>query len=419
MICTFNLDTLDSSAGRHERTSKPGSPAQIWLSRSLADFSAIWPRSNEPRAARCYAFQYADILELRCATIAAARNVETLFLAVVDTEGNPLMLLPWGIERRWGVRILTFLDGGLCDYNTPVVFPDTESWGENEVCLVWRGLQRILPLFDIAILDKMPSQIGDLSNPLNLLGTGSFPSSGHAATLSGTWPEFESNRLPHRKDSRRLRRRLEERGRPSFEIATTPEQFDSLLAALIRQKLRHHRETFTVAGFEQPGYRAFVTQTTHCLPAGMPVHLSALKLDDAIIAVHWGYLVGRRFYYLIASYEGDLFRSFSPGRILLEHLLKWSFDHGVEIFDFGVGDEDYKTEYCDVIIPLRIAMRPITLRGIEYLVGLRVRDRITRKVRNTAVGRSLKRVFRPRTIRSEQRAECCRKRNSDTSRGGR
>jgi len=305
-----------------------------------------------------------------------------------------MMLLPWAIERRWGVRVLSFLDGGLSDYNAPVIFPAAQHWGEDEMRIVWQGLQRILPPFDVAILDKMPEQVSDFSNPLNLLATAPFPLSGHAATLSGNWREFQANLLPKRQDSRRQRRRLEQRGSLTFEIAATPEQFDAMLAALIRQKVHHHRETLTVAGFDQPGYRAFVTQMTHRLSALVPVHLSALKIDGMIIAAHWGYVAGSRFYYLIPSYETGIFRSFSPGRILLEYLLEWSYANGVEVFDFGLGDEIYKTEYCDVLIPLRIAAMPANLRGAVYLIALNAREKVASKIRDTRFGRSLKRLVR-------------------------
>jgi CelD/BcsL family acetyltransferase involved in cellulose biosynthesis len=414
MIERLKLET----PGSHDPGSKPGSPAQILLSRNLADLNAFWPRSNEGHLAQCYAFQYADILEVRCATIAAARKLETFFLAVVDTQGQPLMLLPWAIERRWGVRVLSFLDGGLSDYNAPIIFPAAQRWGEDDMRSIWQGLRRILPPFDIAILDKMPENVGDVPNPLNLLGTVPLLSSGHATTLAGSWREFEAQRLPRRQDSRRKRRRLQDRGALSFEIATNPEQFDVLLAALIRQKVRHHRETLTIAGFDQPGYRAFVTQITHQLPAGSPVHLSALKLGDMIIAAHWGYVAGGRFYYLIPSYEAGMFRSFSPARILLEHLLEWSYAHGVTVFDFGLGDESYKTEYCDVLISLRIAAKPVNLLGAMYLLAMSTRERIAIHIRDTSLGMALKRVVRRDRSGAEQHAECAEEEELTTAGSG-
>ena len=397
MIHKLSLESSERISAAPARTSQPGNPDQIWLTHTLSDFNDFWPRSQQLKAARCYAFQCADILEVRCRTIALARKIETLFVAVLDAERNPLLLLPLGIERRHGVRILTFLDGGLSDYNSPVVFPGVREWAEDDVRMLWRRLQEILPPFDIAILDKMPKWIGDLPNPLILLDTSPFPSSGHAITLSGTWNEFEASRLPgSRKHRRYYHRRLEERGKLTFEIATNPEQFDTFLQALIRQKIRRHRETRTIAGFDRPDYRSFVTEATHCLPAPYPIHLSVLKSDDTIVAAHWGYVVGSRFYGLIASHERGTWRTLSLGHILIEYLLQWSFAHGIEVFDLGIGDEAYKFQYCDVMIPLHVATIPVTFRGVAYSIERNITEKLKSSLRGTRAGEVLKSIVRRR-----------------------
>lgn len=96
------------------------------------------------------------------------------------------------------------------------------------------------------------------------------------------------------------------------------------------------------------------------------VHLSALKLDDTILAAHWGYVVGGRFYYLMPSFEGGDWNRYSADRLLIEHLLEWSFERGLEAFDFTVGDEDYKSEFCDLTIPLYSAIMLVSVSGRIY-----------------------------------------------------
>jgi CelD/BcsL family acetyltransferase involved in cellulose biosynthesis len=401
MIHKLSLESTPGASASRDRVPSPGTAAQIWLSSRLSDFSAVWPHTLQLNGARCYAFQCADILEVRCKTIARARRIETLFAAVVDADSNPLMLLPLGIERRHGVRVLSFLDGGLSDYNSPVVFPATRNWGVNEVRSIWQALQRILPSFNLAILEKMPEQIGDLRNPLTLLGTSRLPVSGHAMTLSGTWDEFVAKRLPHRRSRRRYRRQLEERGKLTFETAKQPEQFGAFLTTLIRQKIRRHRETLTVAGFDQPGYRSFVKEVTDSLPTPVPIHLSALKSDQTVIAAHWGYVVGSRFYYMIPSYEGDAWRAFAPGHLLTEELIQWSFANGIDVFDFGIGDEDYKLEYCDVVIPLHIASIPVTFKGVAYCAALKVTEKLKRRLKTTRAGGILKSILRGRPSKQD------------------
>jgi CelD/BcsL family acetyltransferase involved in cellulose biosynthesis len=351
-------------------------PAQIWLTRDVRDFEAFWPRSNHLGEARCWAFQCANILEVWCDTIGAGRETQVLFVAVIDALNRPLALFPLGIERRLGVRILTFLDGGVSDYNAPVLFVGSREWDAEIVRTVWRGLLKILPPFDIAVLEKIPEHVGDLPNPLMHLAMRPYLTCGYAANLSESWESFAATRLPHRQDSRRQRRRLSELGAIKFEVATTAEEYTTFLDAMIRQKSRRYIETRRADGFERPGYRAFFAETTRRLYQDQLIHLSALKLDDTIIAAHWGYVVGARFYYLMPSYESGEFRRYSTGRILLEHLLEGCFAQGLEVFDFGIGNEEYKAEYCDRVITLHATEIPITHVGRAWSLARGTKRRL-------------------------------------------
>jgi CelD/BcsL family acetyltransferase involved in cellulose biosynthesis len=357
---------------------KSAVPGEIWLTSDFQELAFFWPRTDRLGEARCHAFQCADLLEVWCSTIASARRTHCLFTAIVNGDGDPLMLLALGIERRHSLRILGFLDGGMCDYGAPIVFPGVQQWDASTVETLWQHLRQIIPPFDIAILKKMPADIGDLRNPLLLLGTTPCPTSCHAVTLTGTWDEFAANRLPRRQDSRRRRRQLTQRGRLSFEIATTPDQRENALRTLMRQKGSWYVNRFGINLFNRPGVRAYLGAATSRLPSPRPLHISTLKLDDRIISVHWGYVVGRRFYQFLPSYEADMHRH-GPGRLLHEHLIEWSFAHRLDFFDFGIGDEQYKNEYCDVTVALYRVARPITFKGLLYiwLVALRARTRTT------------------------------------------
>src|SRR5262249_6194605 len=134
---------------------------ELWLTSAITDFREFWPSTHQSHAARYYAFQCADILELKCKTIAIARNVTPLFVAIFDRTRKPVMLISLAIERRHGVRILMFLDGGLSDYNSPILFPTAREWRVEDVRVLWRGLRAILPRFDVAILERMPDKIED------------------------------------------------------------------------------------------------------------------------------------------------------------------------------------------------------------------------------------------------------------------
>jgi CelD/BcsL family acetyltransferase involved in cellulose biosynthesis len=365
MFRVLELSAL-RDASQDSQANSASIPVRICVSNQLRDFD-VWPRTNRADTARCYAFQCADILELARDTLICARNAEPLFVAILGANDEPLALIPLSIERHNQTRVLTFLDGGFSDYNAPVLFPSAQNWGREIMETVWQGLRRILPPFDIAVFDKMPERIFDFANPFVLLRTSTHPADGHAITLSGTWDELKK-KLPHGHNSRYQTRRLDKRGKLSFQVADTPEKYDALLDALMRQKSRRYLETRGVDGLDRPGYRDFLRKAKNLLSPMGPVHLFALAIDDTIIATSWGYVDGSRFYYLVLSFEGGEWRTYSLGRLMLNGLLEWCIARGLKVLDCGVGDEGFKLEYCDVSIPLHQAEIPATAKGRIYLL---------------------------------------------------
>jgi CelD/BcsL family acetyltransferase involved in cellulose biosynthesis len=345
-------------------TKRTSVPARLLVSNDIRDFAEVWPRSDKLGASKCYAFQCADLLELNCRTLAAARNAKPFFAAVVNESDQPLALFPLSIERRGKIRVLTFLDGGLSNYNAPVVFPPICEWNVNDVGTIWRNLRRALPVFDIASFQKMPAHVGDLRNPLSLLQTSPYPYSCHAMTLHGTWKDL-STRLPHRSTLRKLSKGLGKRGRMAFEIVR-PEQYDVLVEIMIEQMSQQLLET-QGSDWLGPGYRAFFQSGNRlCYPFG-PVCLFAFKVDDNIVGTVFGYVVGTLFYGMVFSYKRGEWLKYSPGRLVIEKLIEWCHAEGLSVLDFGIGDQIYKQEYCDVSNPLSQIEIPGTLRGHIFL----------------------------------------------------
>jgi CelD/BcsL family acetyltransferase involved in cellulose biosynthesis len=359
----MEIGTLPTSliSGEKELVTK----FEIRVADDLADFADLWPRTDRIGSARCYAFQCADILQAWCDTVGRAQQTRALFVAVFDDIGRPILLIPLGIEQDRGIRILRFLDGGLCDYNAPVVFEPTRTWEHHTVERMWQGLVRALPRFDIAMFDKMPADICGVPNPFVERGAPSTPS-GHFLNVASSWQEYAASRLPYKRESTYQRRRLAKVGNVAFTIAETLADRQRILQAMMSQKSRRYIETRGSDGLDRPGYRQYYSAMTERFPWPGPVLISALEVDGTILATNWGLLSNKRFLGIVMSFEGGKWRSFSPGRILLEDLLKWNFTNGTAIFDFGIGDESYKVAYTDQTLALYQATIPTTVAGKAY-----------------------------------------------------
>lgn len=346
----------------------------VTVGRSPADF-AEWPRTDRLGEARCHVFQCADILDIWIDTIGRARSISVHCVGVHDAAGRPVMLLALGIERKRGVRVLGFLDGSVSDYCQPVLFPPSADIDPGMAGEIWARIRTALPPFDIAVLDKMPPEVGDLPNPLIHLGAVLMPEAGHVMSLHGSRAEVEG-RIPASKRHKRYQRQLMKERTVSFSAAATTDMANVYFDAMVVNKTRRFAET-RVPGFELPGKLEFFREATRRLPQLAPVHLSAVQADAEIIASHWGLVMGDRFYFLMTAYADGTWRKFSPGRILNDELILWCHANGYRWFDFGIGNEDYKYEYCDVTIPLYEARIPVTwlgrlsLRAGAFLAWLR------------------------------------------------
>ena len=191
----------------------------VSISADFCGLAGVWPKTSELGQTVAYAFQARDVLEAWIATIGKSRGTVPILVRVDSPSGLPLMLVPLGMERRRGARVLTFLDGGVSDYNAPILFPGSEAIDVRDMAKIWRIICEAIPSVDAIVLEKMPGHIGDTSNPFPLIFRKPEAYSGHSLALTDTWEDFLRTRLPRGQDSRRKRRHLNEIGDLQFKIA--------------------------------------------------------------------------------------------------------------------------------------------------------------------------------------------------------
>ena len=348
---------------------EPVTSFEIRVVDDLADFADLWPRTDRCKSAHCYAFQCADFLQVWCDTIGKARGTRALFVGVLDDSGRPMLLLPLGVERQTGIRILGFLDGGVCDYNGPIVCEPTRIWHRDTLDRLWQELVEVLPRFDVAIFDKMADDICGVPNPLVDLGGTPFAESGHFTNITSSSEAFTSKQLLYKRKSRLQRRKLAKLGHLVFTIAETPADRRRIVQEMMREKSRRCIETGEADELDRPGYRSYYVAMTERFTWPGPLFVAALEIDGKILSTLWGLIFNGRFLALVSTFEGGDWERFSPGRLLLEDVLKWSSSNGITIFDFGIGDESYKLVYSDQKLSLCQVNIPVTIVGKAYQAG--------------------------------------------------
>ena len=326
-----------------------------------------------------YLFQTIEWVEHWLLTAGEHQRIEPFLLSIRQRENDgPVLILPLGIRSFFGIRILTFLGGFHADYagiveNPNLNFSNVNLWDviveeakKNHVDGIW--------------IRNIPSEVGGRPNPLNTQGCSPLEEA-PSINLSGSWEDFYNTRIKTkvRADSRRQRKRLSELGSLSFRVARNNDEATILTKIMVDQKQSRYDEMGIKNQFQDQANIDFYVKST-LDRKGPPPHISALYLDDRVISVHWGEVYNGRFYYLMPSHDPE-WDKYSPGRLLLEHLIEWSFTNNLEVFDFTVGGEGYKYDWATHEMPLYEYKRALTGKGMIFLkFGGVYRDRIRHRI---------------------------------------
>lgn len=158
-----------------------------------------------------------------------------------------------------------------------------------------------------------------------------------------TWEAFEArwkaSPITKTHDGPRQRRRLErELGPLQFQLDDPrPEVFD----ACVKWKSSQYLATGLTDMFADPVNVALFRR----LRERGAVLVSSLTAGQTLVAVHFGSSNDGRFGWWVPAYDPK-WSKFSPGRLLLEELLKVSHTRGDLEFDFLIGNESYKFQYA-------------------------------------------------------------------------
>jgi CelD/BcsL family acetyltransferase involved in cellulose biosynthesis len=364
-----------------------GKPGDIELSlhRDMASAEKDW-RAFE-QTADCTPFQTFAWLSawdrhvgqtdgIRPAIVVGRRNGETVFL------------FPLAVEPGRLVRRLTFLGQELCDYNAPLLAPGfADALGADEFAALWRRVGDLLqadPLLrhDTVELAKMPDTVGAQKNPFMSLDVTLNPSGAYQANLSPDWEKFYSAKrssVTRRRDRTKVKR-LSEMGEVRFvtpDAADTPQTLD----ALIHQKSRAFARMGVPDLFARRGHVAFFREIA---AARDFVHISRLDVGATQAAVNLGLTFRDCYYHILASYDDGEVSRFGPGAAHLRELLHHAIDHRLARFDFTIGDEPYKRDWCDAEQKLYDHAGAATLRGAPFALLSAARRRIKRQIKHNA-----------------------------------
>jgi CelD/BcsL family acetyltransferase involved in cellulose biosynthesis len=364
---------------------------RVAIYEDLAAVERDW-RAFEPYADRTV-FQSFDWLATWQRHIGARNGVQPAIVVGRDVAGPILFLLPLSVRAGGWAHELAWLGSELCDYNGPLLAPAFSARIDRAYFLaLWGDITRSLQAhprlrYDVIALEKMPELVGAQQNPMRFLGGTVNPSGAYLAHLTGEWEAFYTAKRSSatRRRDRTKRKKLREYGEIKFINPSSDSDILSSLDTLMAQKARSFARMGVGNLFAKPGhtefYRALATDpaTRHV------VHVSRLDVGANAAAVNLGLIYRERYYHLLASYSDCDLSRFGPGAAHLHDLLHYAIDRGCRIFDFTIGDERYKRDWCDTELTLYDIIAPVTWRGALVAMPMLAAQRIKRWIKQTPV----------------------------------
>ena len=341
--------------------------------------------------ADCTAFQTYQWLSAWQRHIGARNGVVPAIVVARDADGAVLCILPLATRPAGIARELSWLGAELCDYNAPLLAPDFSARVDAaKFMMLWQRALELLQQhprlrFDMVRLEKMPETIRGQQNPLLALPATLHPSGCYATPLAQSWDAFyAAKRSPStRRRDRTKRNRLAELGEIEFATPATPSGALEALSVLVAQKSAFFAQRGIPNIFTRPGYVDFYRDFASNPQCAGLVHVSELKVGPQIVAANFALTFGGRYYYVLSSYtDGELAR-LGPGAVHLHELMRYAIEHHFTMFDFTVGDERYKLDWCDGARPLYDHMSVATWRGALIAAPALLLKKLKRKIKQT------------------------------------
>jgi CelD/BcsL family acetyltransferase involved in cellulose biosynthesis len=330
----------------------------------------------------------------------AELKIVPLIVVGFDRARAPLFLWPLAECPRGRRRVGRFLGGKHANFNFGPWRRGLEL-GAEDFALALDSLRAAVPGLDALELLNQPESWDGMPNPLLALPHQPSPSDGFRLSLGASGEEIlaRSYSSGTRARLRNKERKLKAIPGCRYVRATTPAEVERYLAAFFEQKAQRFAAQGIENAFARPGTAAFLREAAlHGLSAGKPVlELHVLDSDAGMLALFGGVSDGRRFSGMINSIALGEPARHSPGLILLNYLVASCAERGMQTFDLGVGEAQYKAMLCEETEPLFDSFIAISSRGRLIAPALAAKARLKRAIKRSpalwALAQRVRRYF--------------------------
>ena len=320
-------------------------------------------------------------------------NENELFLAVAERDDEVVCIAPLFSSRSRLLKKLQFLGRPGSDYSDFIYASDSPpELGPllDYIWSVWRGDMILLEGIseDSPTFRQLAEATGRKARPTCLQA--SYPAP--YLPILRPWEEYRKTlRKKLVQDTERQIRRLEQLGTLVFDRCLDEVSARQILDEMLAHKRARFRSTGAKDIFEDGRLPTFYREVAGVFLGKGWLDLSYMRLDDAMLALHFGFVFGGRFFYYMPSFREE-YAVYSPSRLLLVRQLQGAFDDGLAEFDFLGGDDPYKYDWATDV--RRAYTFSASSKAPHSRIAYSAHTRLLPMLRNSGITRGVLRRFR-------------------------
>ena len=154
----------------------------------------------------------------------------------------------------------------------------------------------------------------------------------------------EADVMMNKKSLKRHENKLNRTGTVDFRTYSESSEVLPRLDGFFDQHIARWQQTDSPSLFLQETNRRFYQLLAQKLDNTGILQYSELRLDDDLVAAHFGFLYQSRFYWYKPTYKPELSK-LSPGEVLIRNLFRHAQNQNARIFDFTIGNERFKQRF--------------------------------------------------------------------------
>jgi CelD/BcsL family acetyltransferase involved in cellulose biosynthesis len=376
---------IGNEAPRTVATAAAPSVARIEIFDSFRAVEHEWRALESGQSATPY--QRFDLVNAWQDHVGVGLGARPLPVVAYDADKRPVMVLPLIARTHGPFRIACFPGGKHSNFNMALwrrEFAATATAADARTIIALIGTRD--PALDALAFNQQPLEWNGTQNPFALLPR--QPSINECPLLT-----IDPKAAPGSYTSSVVRRKLNGKERklqamPGYRyvIARNEADVTRLLDAFFAIKPLRMAEQKIPNVFAEPGTEAFIRRAClEGLAGGKPaIELHGLECDAEVIGIFAGISDGHRYSTMFNTYTMSEAAKYSPGLILIRNMIDHHAKLGCTSFDFGVGTDEYKLQFCkDQRQPLFDSFFALSAKGMMAAKALSLETRLKRTIKQS------------------------------------